>query len=138
MATMTEAAPGVGLEPIDIYGNWKVTDIKLQPPPKPFGIEKAKSKFKIRNKQAQHVLVKKKDVAWNGNQNEIVLTEVASTGTDAALFNNNFRLKAVVTFGGLNHEVALGSDDNGVSLKIQVVSQNPSTDPGGTGVAGRG
>ena len=137
MTTNTEVAPGVDFEPIDIYGNWKVTDIKLQPPPTPFGIEKGKSKFKIRNKGSKHVLIKKKNVGWNGAATEIALTEV--TSALAPLFNANFRLRAIVTFKGYKYEVAFGSDDNGEQLEIQVLpfkDDDPIT--GGSGTAGRG
>ena len=83
-------------------------------------------------------MIKKKDVGWNGSQTEIAADRGREHRDRAALFNNNFRLKAIVTFKGLKHEVALGSDDNGVSLKIQVVRRTSDWNPGGTGVAGRG
>ena len=83
----------VVLEPIDLYGNWKVTKLTFQPPAKPYGLKKGVSKFKIRNKASKHVLIKKKSVGWNAEKAEIPLTEV--TSSEPVLFNANLRLKAI-------------------------------------------
>lgn len=129
----------VQLEPIDLYGNWKVTKLLFQPPATPYGLKKNKSKFKIKNKASKHILVKKKDIGWNGNDTDIPLTEV--TSAEPVLFNANLRLKGVITFKGAKYEVAFGSNDNGVTLQIQVVPKGQGYAvgfPGGTGTAGRG
>jgi hypothetical protein len=127
----------IELEPIDLYGNWKVTKLQFQPPAKPFGLKKGASKFKIKNKASKHVLIKKKSVGWNGAKTEIPLQEV--TSSEPVLFNANLRLKAIIKFKGVRYEVSFGSDDNGVSLKIQIVPVDYLAGiPGGTGTAGRG
>ena len=101
------------------------------------GSKKGVSKFKIRNKASKHVLIKKKSIGWNAEKAEIPLTEV--TSSEPVLFNANLRLKAIITFEGAKYEVSFGSDDNGVTLKIQIVPVDYlSGIPGGTGTAGRG
>jgi hypothetical protein len=137
------AALSVDYEAIDLYGNWKVKKLTFKSPVAPFGLEKNKSKFKIRNKGTQHVLIKKSNVDWNGNDTEIPLTELSSVGgsqADQALYNANFRLKAMVTFNGdgSTYRVAFGSDDNGETLHVDAESAVPQPNPGGFGTAGRG
>jgi hypothetical protein len=126
----------VQLEPIDLYGNWIVTKLLFQPPAKPYGLTTVASKFKIRNKASTHYLIKKRSVGWNGRRKAIRLTEV--TSREPALFNANLRLKAIVKFRRRRYEVSFGSDDNGVTLKIQIVPKKAVGFPGGTGTAGRG
>ena len=138
--TAGSATEADGVEAFDLYGNWKVKNITLNPPPKPFGIQQHLSKFKIIPQQGQYVLVKKQHVEWNGTDQAITLTEInpSASAAETALFNARFRLKATVTFGGGQYEVALGSDDNGEKLKIDVVGDLLRGEPGGTGTAGRG
>jgi hypothetical protein len=127
------------LEPIDLYGNWQVTDLLFQPPAKPYGLQEELSKFKIRNKGSSHYLIKKRSVGWNGRRKAIRLTEV--TRAEPVLFNGNMRLVAKVRFARKRYEVSFGSDDNGVTLKIQVIPSKKTRAqgfPGGTGTAGRG
>jgi hypothetical protein len=137
------AALSVDYEAIDLYGNWKLKKLTFKAPTAPFGLEKNKSKFKIRNQGTQHVLVKKSNVDWNGNDTEIPLTELSPIGgsqAEQALYNANFRLTALVTYNGdgSKYRVAFGSDDNGESLLVDAESAVPQPNPGGFGTAGRG
>lgn len=136
------SAPAANLvEAVCLFGHWEVDDITLNPPPKPFGIQPQKvSKFKIVPQQGQYVLVKKQHVEWNGADQAIAFSEInpLASNADQAMFNANFRLKATVTFNGKQYEVALGSDDFGITMKIDVVGDLLLAEPGGTGTAGRG
>lgn len=132
-------AKKIVLEPIDIYGNWTVTEVNDTPPQgEPFGLKQG-SKFKIRNKGSKHVLIKKERVEWNGNQAEIPLTAVTQA-RHGMLFNSGKRLKAIVKFNGNGRrfEVSFSSKDNGVSLEIEAVSVAGGAITGGSGTAGRG
>lgn len=123
------------LEPIDIYGNWKIRRVKFERPKKPYGLRMG-SKFKIMNIGSEHVLVKKSGVGWDGPR-EIPLTVVEKS--NKRLFKANLRLTGDVTFRGDLYEASFGSQDSGKSLKVQVVSKHhPQTEPGGTSTAGRG
>ena len=126
----------VVLEPIDLYGNWKVTQLRDRPPRRPFGLKKGKSKFKIRHKGSRHVLIKKRSVGWNGKKTEILLTEV--TSDQVAPFAAGLRLKARVTFRKRKYDVSFGSNDNGEHLQIEVVEVGGGPITGGSGTAGRG
>jgi hypothetical protein len=127
-------------EAIDLYGNWKLKKLTFHPPASPFGLEENKSKFKIKNKGAQHVLIKKSNVQWNGNAPEIVLTELTGVGTqiEQALHAANFRLMAMVDFNGETYRVAFGSNDNGATLLVDAEGPQVGGHPGGFGTAGRG
>jgi hypothetical protein len=128
----------IDLEPIDLYGNWKVTQLTFGRPKRAFGLRKGRSKFKIRNKGLRHVLVKKRGVGWNGRDSVIPLQEVTNSGPHAALFSANVRLRAIVTFRRGKYEVSFGSRDNGESLRILVVPVAGGPIRGGSGTAGRG
>jgi hypothetical protein len=61
----------------------------------------------------------------------------ADMSDGARAFQANFRLEAPFTFNGDEYEVFFGSDDNGVSLKIEVEG-DIQNNPGGTSTARRG
>ena len=128
------------LEPLDIYGNWVVDGIQLQPPATTMGVDVAKSKFKITQKKngTGHVLEKKgdkKDIRWDGHKKKIKLTKLPSNHPD---FGQNYILRAKITLDHRKYELELGSDDSGSTLKIQLVGEDLRNEPGGTGTAGRG
>ena len=67
-------------EPLDIYGNWHVTDVIANNPGKDIGITKDKSKFRIKHKGNDGSVLQKKhdekDVRWDGSATKIDLTTV--------------------------------------------------------------
>lgn len=120
------------VEPVDIYGNWTVKKITLEEGASPIGIEADKSRFKIVN---GHVLRKKhntKDVRWNGGDLEIQLGEITDFRRNAG-----FVLGATILLDNVEHELLLGSEDHGVTLKVQVRKMSVGANPGGSGSAGR-
>jgi hypothetical protein len=129
------------LEPIDIYGNWRVRTLRIQRSID-HGLKVGMSKFRIRNKASRHVLVKKAHVAWNGRANEIPLQVVKRTGKDRANYAAGRRLKASVTSPTQRLTVFFGSPDDGKSLRFQVEKRLPqgagTPGAGNFGTAGRG
>jgi hypothetical protein len=132
--TVTKTAK---LEPIDIYGNWVVTAVGLAPGTPQIGIDpQIPSKFSIRNQGRKHVLKKTAGVRWNGNRSG----KIELHGTRKQIHaHNNIALVATITLDGTKLALALGSDDSGNTLKIEVAPITYQiTNPGGSGSAGRG
>ena len=96
-----------------------------------FGLTTGKSTFKIINKGIEHVLIKKKNVGWNGSKKEIPLTEIARSERRCSTRTSGSKPRS--TFEGNEYVVSFGSDNNGLSLKIQAVGEELQTNPGGTG-----
>lgn len=138
--TQAKRKATVKVEPVDIYGNWKIKSVKLQPPTTSVGIKVGKSRFKIRNKGDRHVLQKKtikKDVRWNGTSEEIVLEEIDPK--DNLFKNTPFILRATVKLpDDEDYELTLGSKDSGVTLAMSFAPVGLGAQPGGTASAGRG
>jgi hypothetical protein len=126
------------LEPIDIYGNWKVTRLRF-PRTIKHGLTEGVSTFKIRNKGARHVLIKKEGVPWNGDKTEIPLFSVPKKLLAHTL---GFRLQATVKSGNQTLVVLFGSKDSGESLRFDIRKMLQGTmgrpHAGSFGTAGRG
>jgi hypothetical protein len=122
------------LEPIDIYGNWIVTEAPTTPPNP--GIAPQISKFSIRRVGDSHVLKKTGDgVAWNGSDRTIKL----HTTSDQKLVQNNTVLVATIELeDGTSCKLALGSVDSGNTLLIDLFPAVEGVIAGGSGSAGRG
>jgi hypothetical protein len=128
------------LEPIDIYGNWRVKTLRI-PSSIDHGLKAGVSRFRIRNKGARgHVLVKKMSVDWNGKASTIALRVVKRTGKDRAHYAAGRRLKATVRSPTQRLSVFFGSPDDGKSLRFHVEKVVDAGIPGAGnfGTAGRG
>jgi hypothetical protein len=125
------------LNPFDLHGSWVVKKVKLHKPTKTIGVTVRKSKFIISSDSAGNFLEKTTNVAWNpSGPNRIALTEPPPTDPDR---NQNLVLKGKVVLDGHTFELAVGSDDCGTTLKIQLLPFDMSRpEPGGSGSAGRG
>jgi hypothetical protein len=126
------------LEPIDIYGNWKVTRLRF-PRTIKHGLKEGASTFKIRNNGSRHVLIKKEGVPWNGDKTEIPLSSVPK---DLLVHTLGFRLQATVRSGNQTLLVLFGSRNSGESLLffIRRAPKGKMGRPhaGSFGTAGRG
>jgi len=125
------------LEPIDIYGNWIVTAVKLDPGTATIGIDaQTPSKLSIRSQSGKHVLKKKAGVRWNGSSSSAIKLH---TTRKQIYRNNNMVLVGTITLDGVEYKLALGSDDSGSTLKMELAPvRYQTTTPGGSGSAGRG
>ena len=132
------ATTNKALEPVDILGNWSIETLEFEDAEVRFGLTEGRSEFKIDRKGSKHVLIKKKNVGWNGSKTTIPLTEIKNIKKEKRLLNANLRLRAEVTFNGDDYHVLFGSDDNGESLLVKVEGFNPVIQPGGIGTGVRG
>jgi hypothetical protein len=134
--TATTKSSEADAKPVEIYGNWKVKSVTLEPPTPTIGIEENKSKFEIKDKGTKHVLKKKgniADVRWDGDKSEIELTDVPTNHVGFG----DYKLMAMIKLDGNDYELLLGSEDSGDELLIQLTSVEPEGQPGGSGSAGR-
>jgi hypothetical protein len=128
------------LEPIDIYGNWVVTAVKLAPGTASIGIDpQIPSKLSIRSQAGKHVVKKTAGVDWNGSGSGTIPLH---TTKKQIYVQNNMVLVGTITLDGTQYALALGSDDSGNTLKIELLASGSGTyqrgQPGGSGSAGRG
>lgn len=134
---MAASGKSYDLEPIDVYGNWRVKTL-VSPHNLKVGLTPGKSTFKIRNDKDNHVLEKKSNVRWDGASTKIALEPVASGTTQ---YKAGFRLKARVTSSNRQFDVFLGSENSGKSLIFYVDDDTEcvgQTHAGSFGTAGRG
>lgn len=123
-------------EPIDIYGNWTVTSVELEPGTRSIGI-KVGSKFRIAHDTDLPYLEKTKNVRWDGDVPDFWLESCDDGDVDVKA--QGYLLRACVTLAGKHHTVKFGTDDGGATMKIQVDSvDEPKAQPGGSASAGRG
>jgi hypothetical protein len=124
------------LKPFQIHGSWLIKRIELDDPNKDIGLKTRKSKFDIDFDGKTHVLLETANVRWNpAGSGRIDLTELPAGDID---LKQNIVLKAIIDLDGQNFELGLGSDDNGATLKVQLVPQTAlKKQPGGTATGGR-
>lgn len=125
------------LEPIDVYGNWRVKTL-VSPHDLEVGLTPGESTFKIKNDENTHVLEKKSNVSWNGTSKEIPLEPV---GRETPEYKAGFRLKASVESSNRGFDVFLGSENSGKSLIFYIDEDTGNvgqTRAGSFGTAGRG
>lgn len=120
------------LEPIDVYGNWRVKT--LISPILKVGLIPRKSTFRITNDKEGHVLEKKSNVRWNG-KSKIPLQPV---GVGTPEYQAGFRLKADVKSFGQRFDVFFGSRNDGESLIFYISDDAYKPHAGSFGTAGRG
>jgi hypothetical protein len=126
------------LEPIDIYGNWRVRTLPKKA--MKFGLTPLLSTFKIKNRGKGHVLIKKAFVGWKGGKGGFNLSPLPTTHHAYA---DGLRLQARVHFAGQDLDVFFGSVTDGRTLRLmfsKVVVRGGLGIPhtGGFGTAGRG
>ena len=121
------------------YGNWKVTDLRSSHRSIPFGHREGKIEVQDQEEAIEaRPRSRRRTSVGRELRPRFALTEVASTGTEAsAVQRRTSGSKPRSPSTAVKYHVSFGSNDNGESLKIQVVSDSNGS-PGGTGTGVRG